>query len=550
MKWEFRSSNPVKEKDTKKILNHLIKVRNISNPEVFFNPSPDHLFNPLLLDGMDRAVKIILKNVEEKNKIIVFGDYDVDGVTSTALMVTILKELDGNVEFYIPSRSKEGYGLSKRGIEYAKEKNARLIITVDCGINDSEEIREARKAGIQTIVTDHHIQERETEADVIINPKISDEYPYRKLAGVGVAFKLCQSLQEKTSFSRNILFWNMDLVALGTVADIMPLTGENRILTYLGLKIINERKRPGINALLQQAKLNKKIKAHHISFILGPLLNASGRIKDAGVSVKLLLTRSRKEAGKYASELISYNKIRKNLQEKIFNEACQMFESLDDKTESNSIVLSSSGWHEGVVGIVASKMTEKYHLPSIIISEKDRICKGSARSLPGLNIMKHLEKCSNYLNKYGGHQLAAGIQIRKENIGKFCNELKNSLKVSVDSKDSPPVKIIDFPLQINRISKKLIEELNVLSPHGYGNPQPRFADMKIEVVGYPKIMGSNHLSFHVRKNDKTYKAIAFSQKEKKEIVMNNRFLDICYNPILDSWTGKPILKVLDLKISK
>ncbi|MCK4420553.1 single-stranded-DNA-specific exonuclease RecJ [candidate division WOR-3 bacterium] len=549
MKWNFKNKEMVKDLSSEEIIDHLLSLRNIEHKDSFLNPSPEHLHDPFLLKGVEKASKRIISAINNNENIMIYGDYDVDGISSIALMFTILKKLGANVDHYIPSRLKQGYGLNKEAIIEAHKRGTNLIITVDCGINAEDEIQLAKKKGMDIIITDHHLPEREITADIIINPKLKGNYPYRELAGVGVAFKLCQGLEKISNLTENFLFWNLDLVALGTVADVMPLTGENRIITSLGLKIMNEGKRPGINALLKVAGHSGEIKAHHIGFVIGPRINALGRLTSATEAVELLVSFNKNKTITLAEQLEKHNRERKKIQDKILKEAHRMIRS-DEKLRSKSgIILSSPGWHEGVIGIVSSRISEYLYRPSILITEYDGICKGSGRSIPEFNLMEALEQCEELLEDFGGHSQACGIQIKKENIDNFAVLFNKVASIKLKGRSLEPALSIDCPLSLNSIGEELIRRIGDLEPFGMGNPQPTFANFRLEVIGSPTIVGKNHLRFTVREGNKHFSSIAFSQGDKLELLKKSQKIDIAFTPVIDSWTKKPTLKVYDIRKS-
>ncbi|MCK4528743.1 single-stranded-DNA-specific exonuclease RecJ [candidate division WOR-3 bacterium] len=549
MKWNFKNKEMVKDLSSEEIIDHLLSLRNIEHKDSFLNPSPEHLHDPFLLKGVEKASKRIISAINNNENIMIYGDYDVDGISSIALMFTILKKLGANVDHYIPSRLKQGYGLNKEAIIETHKRGTNLIITVDCGINAEDEIQLAKKKGMDIIITDHHLPEREITADIIINPKLKGNYPYRELAGVGVAFKLCQGLEKISNLTENFLFWNLDLVALGTVADVMPLTGENRIITSLGLKIMNEGKRPGINALLRVAGHSGEIKAHHIGFVIGPRINALGRLTSATEAVELLVSFNKNKTITLAEQLEKHNRERKKIQDKILKEAHRMIRS-DEKLRSKSgIILSSPGWHEGVIGIVSSRISEYLYRPSILITEYDGICKGSGRSIPEFNLMEALEQCEELLEDFGGHSQACGIQIKKENIDNFAVLFNKVASIKLKGRSLEPALSIDCPLSLNSIGEELIRRIGDLEPFGMGNPQPTFANFRLEVIGSPTIVGKNHLRFTVREGNKHFSSIAFSQGDKLELLKKSQKIDIAFTPVIDSWTKKPTLKVYDIRKS-
>lgn len=547
MNWTLRSEEQIEEQSPEEIINILLRNRGITDIDSFLNPSPEHFYDPFLLNNVREASERIISAIENRKKILIYGDYDADGISAISLLLTTFRKLNAEVEYYIPHRLEEGYGLSEAGIRKAADSGVNLIITVDCGTNAVEEIKLASDLGMEMIITDHHTPEKENPCDIIINPKLSPDYPYKELAGVGVAFKLSLGLEKMSNLSQNFLFWNLDLVALGTVADVMPLTGENRVIVTLGLKIMNERKRPGINALLDLAGHKGKIKAHHIGFVLGPRINAMGRLTEAREAVELLTTQNKIKARELAGILEKQNRERRKIQERIMKEAFRITTDKGIPLHENGIVLSDPGWHEGIVGIVASKIKETYYRPTILIAENDDICKGSGRSISEINIMETIEECKDYLEDFGGHPQACGISIKKENIKDFRNAFNTAVGLKLKGKNLEPELTIDSLLSIHPINKELIKKMDQLAPFGIGNPIPIFATFNLEVTTTPKIVGKNHLRFTVKEGNKILPAIAFSQGEKLDLLKKYSRIDIAYSPFIDDWRGEPTLKVHDIR---
>jgi single-stranded-DNA-specific exonuclease len=548
MEWKFKSEELIDIVEPEAILEALLNVRGVSDVDSFLNPSADGLYEPFSLDGVKEGCERILNAIEADQKISVFGYFDVDVIVSTSLLLTVLRKLNANIDFYIPHRLEDGYGLNKSGIKELKDKGTDLIITVDCGINDEEEIEFAKKLGLDVIVTDHHLPEKHNPAEIKINPYLSSSYPYKDLAGVGVVFKLCQGLVKLTDLSLNFLLWNLDLVALGTVADVMPLTGENRILTSLGLKIINKNRRPGIVSLLRNSRFKKgQIQAWHIAFLIAPRINALGRLDESREAVDLLCTYNKVEADTIAVKLENCNIERKRLQEKIYREALNFLDTLNTE-ESTGIVLSSEGWHEGVIGIVASKIVDEFNRPTILIVEKEDVCRGSGRSIPGFNITDSLKELSVLLEEYGGHDQACGISIKKENIRSFEKAFKKQVLKKLGNNIPRKELLIDFSLTLDSINEKLIKNLKFLAPFGTGNPAPVFAAFDIELADNPNIVGKNHLKFTVKHNSRYIPCIGFSLGDKIDLLRNSKKFNIAYSPFVDDWNDKVSLKIHDIKV--
>lgn len=514
--------------------------------EVFLEPRLEDLNDPFLMRDMDKAVERIMRAIKESQKIMVHGDYDVDGVTSLSLLYRNLTNIGLQVVPYIPDRFTEGYGLSSQGIEKAKEEGISLIITVDCGITALKEIEMAREYGIDVIVTDHH-EPHETlpEATAIINPKV-DDYPFKDLAGVGVAFKLLEALYRKLSLNLNHLYWDLDLVALGTVADIVPLVKENRVFVYFGLKILEKSKKAGIKSLKSITGLNGKMEPWHISFILAPRLNAAGRLNHAIEAFKLLSTKDGIEALQIARELDRTNKERQGIERKILSEAEKMVRRMDlDKDWV--IVLGSEDWHEGVIGIVASKLVEQYNRPTILLSFAGDIGKGSGRSIHNFNLFNALLDLEKYLISFGGHKMAAGLRLEKENLRDFRHALNRLAKERLKKEHFEPELYIDGEIKLSDINEDVLPIYRKLSPFGMGNPQPVFMVKNVTVKNDIRVMKDRHISFTLKQEHMERRAIAFDAIDKREIIQSGRPLDFAVQVSENTRTGEIEFKILDVK---
>lgn len=526
----------------------VLSARGISPEEspAFLEPRLEDLNDPFLMRDMDKAVERIITAMKESQKIMVHGDYDVDGVTSLSLLYRNLTSIGLNVIPYIPDRFTEGYGLSSQGIEKAKEEGISLIITVDCGITALEEIEMARKYGIDVIVTDHH-EPRETlpEATAIINPKV-DDYPFKDLAGVGVAFKLLEALYRKLSLNLNHLYWDLDLVALGTVADIVPLVKENRVFVHFGLKILEKSKKAGIKSLKSVTGLNGKVEPWHISFILAPRLNAAGRLNHAIEAFKLLSTRDGLEALQLARELDRTNKERQGIERKILSEAEKMVRRMDlDKDWV--IVLGSEDWHEGVIGIVASKLVEQYNRPTILLSFTGGIGKGSGRSIQNFNLFNALLDLEKYLLSFGGHKMAAGLRLEKENLQDFRQALNKLAKERLKKEYFEPELYIDGEIRLSDINQDILSVYRKLSPFGMGNPQPVFVVKNVTVKNDIRVMKDRHISFTLKQEQIERRAIAFDAMDKREIIQSGKPLYFAVQVSENNRNGEIEFKVLDVK---
>lgn len=481
----------------------------------FFRPSLDCLHDPFLMSGMNAATQRLIKAVTENHKILIYGDYDVDGACSTALMYMFLKDLDANVDFYIPKRLEEGYGVSVAGIEYAKQIGTELLISVDCGITAISEIGYASEAGIDVIICDHH-QPKEVlpKAFAILDPLVpGDEYPFKYLSGAGVAFKLAQGVAERIG-KNNLPFKYLDLVAMAGAADIVPLVDENRILVREGLLAINEKPRAGVKALIQSSKLEPgTLTSGQIVFTLAPRINAVGRLGDAKTAVELMIETDDKKAVQIARELESDNTKRKLIDEDTLNKALSYIENHPQFKEDKVIVLHDNDWHPGVIGIVASRIVEKFYKPTIMLTTIDGIAKGSARSIVNFNIYGALQQCEDLLIHFGGHEAAAGLAIPVDKIEEFRTRLNTVVDAQMDEKTSLPTIEIDAMLKLSDITPKFIRVIEQFSPFGPGNMRPLFWSTDAFLSGSARAVGikGKHLQLSIRQLgcDKAFDAVAF-----------------------------------------
>jgi single-stranded-DNA-specific exonuclease len=487
-------------------------IRSKDQARRFFKPDWTDLYDPFRMKHMDVAVERIVRALERRERILIYGDYDVDGITSVSLLYLFLKSQGGEVSFYIPDRLVEGYGLSNVGVEQAATEGASLLITVDCGITAVSEIRTAKGFGIDVIVSDHHEQGKELPgALAIVNPKQLDcPYPFKELAGVGVAFKLAQAIAARLGLEAEATRQYIDLVALGSAADIVPLVDENRILVKLGMEKINRFDRAGIAALAGSAGLaGKPIGTGQVVFILAPRINAVGRLGDAERAVQLLITDSPDEAKDIAQVLESENRNRKNLDDETFQEAKAIVEADPSLSSSRALVLAREGWHSGVIGIVASRIVEQFYRPTVMIALDGDVGKGSARSIAGYDIYSALKECEDLLLSFGGHRHAAGLMIRTEQIHAFREKFKAIAARKIREEDLVPRVSVDAEIVLPDITDKFIRLINYFAPFGPQNMRPVFLSRNLQVVGSPRVVGKNHLKFKVRQGGEMYDAIGF-----------------------------------------
>ena len=503
------------------------------------------LLDPFSFADMRSAVGLIEKAASEKQKVLLFGDYDVDGITSLALLDSTLKKCGIKAEHYIPHRIREGYGLSRDIIRIAKEKNIKLLITVDCGTNSVKEVEGLRRNNIEVIITDHHEQSHDAApASAVINPKSKNsDYKYRDLAGVGVAYKLCQALSGKT------LPEDLDLVSLGTIADIVPLTGENRLIVKEGLLRLNSTKRPGLRALMESSGIKGKlITSTFVSFILAPRINASGRMGSADTALSLLISENEEEAKELAGVIEGYNRQRQKVESKIMEEAQDIIDKEVNFKEHKIIVIAKEDWHQGVLGIVASKLADRFYRPTILISLDDTLCKGSGRSIKNFHLFQALLDCQESLSSFGGHSHAVGMTIDRANIEDFKSKINQLARERLKLEDLIPSLEVDMEITLGEIAQGLAREIESLEPFGNGNPEPLFYTRGLKLKGEPQVLSRSTLKFWVSDGTNTYEAIGFGMGGLRDSLVNSVSFDLVFTPQIDDWRGEEgiILEVKDI----
>jgi len=536
---------------------HLAKIENIDvflaqvliNRDIkenqfrsFLDPDSGDLHNPFLLPDIEKAVKRINEAVKRKEKVIVFGDYDVDGITSLAIFHEFTKDFGNTFSFYIPHRVKEGYGLNQEIINKAKKDNVKLIIAFDCGTNSYEEIKLANSFGIDVVVVDHHCpSDHKLESLALINPKRKDSiYPFLDLSAGALSFKLLQALRKDSCFQV------LDLVVLSLVCDVVPLRGENRTLFKQGIEVIKRSNRPAIKALCKVSGIKQhNIDIFHIGYILGPRINASGRIAHAKDSLKLFLTDSGSEAEAIAAKLSEYNKLRKGIESKILKEADQRLQNTIEKNQQ-AIIVSGDNWHVGVLGIVASRLADKYYRPSFVISFDDKVGVGSARSIEGLHLIDILEKCSESLLLYGGHRKAAGMHIARHQLSDFRDKVSSLIEEHFSPEDFIPALNIDAQIPFDGISMDLVENLEKMKPYGEGNDRPVFASREIFKKTQPKKINSYH-SVWLSDKKRTYEGMLYD-KNLVEILRYADSFDIAFSLEKNTYHNIPRLVIRDCRL--
>ncbi len=554
--WNIKSydktskSKLIEELNLNPVIAHLLVTRGINSTQdakTFLSSRLEDLSSPLLLKDINKAKKRIEYAIKFKEKILIYGDYDVDGVTATALLVNMFSKFGIEVYTYIPDRIEEGYGLSEKSIDFVKEKKVSLVITVDCGVSNFEEVDVLNKIGVDVIITDHHRPSSSNlpNALAIINPYREDcEYPFKALAGVGLAFKLAQVI------TGEFLKEHLDLVCLGTVSDVVPLIGENRIFAKRGLGFLMDTKKVGIRSLINVSGLaNRKMSESYIGYVLGPRINSSGRLGSADTSLKLLLSNSEEEAQDLSSKLNSENSSRQKIGEEILNEAILKVEKEVNFKHHKVIVLDSENWHPGVIGIVASKIAERFFRPTLIISTNQDICKGSGRSIADFHLFEAILRCKDLLESYGGHKYAVGFSIAQENIDNFRDMLNQTASMYINVDELKPKLDIDMELEFDQLNPSTIDEIEDLAPYGEGNPSPLFLTRNLFLKTDVKRFGKDNVKVWLSDGNYTYEAVGFRlAKDMPSLVKNDR-VDLVYSPTLNTFKGQSNLQLIirDLK---
>jgi single-stranded-DNA-specific exonuclease len=557
--WQIKDVDPKRQTALSNALNiHPIiaqllinrDIVDVKDAQTFLSADLSALHDPFLLKDMAKAVQRIQRARKDKERVLVFGDYDVDGVTSSALLNNVLAKMGITVFNHIPHRVHDGYGLNHDIGAVAKQKGVSLLITVDCGISACDEVETLNRLGIEVIVVDHHeaSENKLPDALAIINPKQKDcQYPFKELASVGLVAKLAQALLGELSEDA------LDLVAIGTIADVVPLRGENRIFVKVGLPKITATKNKGLSALLDVAKINKakKISPFHVGFILGPRINAAGRMNTAHESLDLLLSEESEEAYNLARILDKHNANRQKMQRDIVQEAFEIVEQEVNFKDEKVIVLSKEGWHKGVLGIVASRITDKYYRPAVVISVKDGVGTASARSIDGFHLHDALQDCAGCLENFGGHEGAAGLTILEENIDPFKILINDVAHKTLDSKKLTPVIPIDCEILLSSINMDLAEIIDSMEPFGEGNPSPIFCSRQVSVKSQPAVLGKDTLKFWVADDNISISAVGFGMAKYKALIRPGHKIDLAYQISIDDWNKSPTpqLKLKDIRVS-
>ncbi len=510
----------------------ILLKRGFTSFEDYVFPDTDKLHDPYLMKGMHEAVKRIVQALKNGEKITVYGDYDVDGITSTAILVRFLRERGGNVSYHIPNR-EEGYGVNIAAIDTIAADGTTLLITVDCGITATKEVDYAKTIGLDVVVTDHHeCKDEVPDAVSVLNPKQADcNYPFKKLAGVGVVFKLLHALTLALKFHEREFFDRyIDLVSLGTVADVMPLVGENRIIVKNGLAHMCYTENRGLRALLRQAGVDvAHISTGTVGFALAPRINAAGRIGDPGCAVELLLAEDDSTAERLAQFLDEENRARQATEQEIYHEALMLLSKDKRYQDDYVIVLASAGWHHGIIGIVASKLTEKLHKPTILISLSDGEGKGSGRSIKGFNLFEALTHCEDDLVRFGGHELAAGLTVSKDSVETFRQHINSYARKILTKDDFIPELMIDAELPIQYLNLNTVDKLSVMAPYGMGNSAPVFLCRNLRIINLRPMSEGKHLRLGLTDGTYVVDAVGFSMGEYLDELSINDCVDVVFH---------------------
>lgn len=542
--------------DTGIILSRLLVLRGLSSyaeAKAFFVPELKAIHDPFLMKNMDLAINRIEKAVKQKERILIYGDYDVDGTTAVSLLYRFLYPLYKQIDFYIPDRYHEGYGISLQGIDYAADNNFSLIIALDCGIRAIDQVEYAQQKGIDFIICDHHTPGPVIpDALAVLDPKQEDcSYPFNELSGCGIGFKLCQALAITWNIKPDYVYDLLDILVVSIAADIVPVNGENRILAWYGLKKLNEDPQEGLKTLLEVTGRKKPLKITDIVFGLAPPINAAGRLKHGRYPVMLLTERNEEEIKKISQQLYELNTDRKQLDQNITADALEILEKEPAYTNRKSTVVWGAGWHKGVIGIVASRLIEHYYRPTIVFTGDDGILSGSARSVSGFNILEAIDHCKQWIVKYGGHKYAAGLQITKENFNAFKENFNQYVSNHIDPDMLIPKIHIDAEVQFSDLTMSFYQSVSRMAPFGPGNMRPVFLSRQVKCRWQASIVGENHLKMTLIQQNIMIAAIAFKQAGQLQLVNSGPF-DICFSIDLNEWNGKTSLQlnIKDIKPCK
>lgn len=563
-RWNILNADPKKVSELAASLNISIPLCNIlvqrgidsfEKAKTYFTPRLSQLHDPMLMKDMDKAVERIAAAFDKKEKILVFGDYDVDGTTAVACMFRFLSKIyePGLLDFYVPHRYREGYGVSKMGIDLAKENGITLIISVDCGIKSVDLVAYAKTLGIDFIICDHHLPDKTVpEAVAILNPKQKDcNYPDKELCGCGVGFKLITALSNHFGIAEEHYYCYLDLLATAIAADIVPMTGENRVLAFFGLEKINTDPNPGIRALIKLGGVQGKLSITNVVFVIAPRINAAGRMDDAAKAVQLFLEDDEEKALKLAESLHTDNTERKEADSLITEEALSIINSDDILIKRKTTVVYKDHWHKGVVGIVASRLIETYHRPTVVLTKSGDVIAGSARSVAGFNLYEAIHACRDHLLGYGGHFAAAGLSLLPQNLENFIGKFEETVASTIPEQLLIPEITIDTEVAFSNITSSFYNVIRRMEPYGPENMRPVFIARKVTETGYSRIVKELHIRFVLRQGNINLTGIGFNLAEKFHLLQLKSPLDVVFTIDENEWNGNVSLqlKVIDLRIS-
>ena len=541
------------ELDLHPVISLLLVQRGIASADEvkkFFKPSLNNLHDPFLMPDMEKAVKRLNKALGNKEKIMVYGDYDVDGTTAVSLVYKYLRLYSSTLDYYIPDRYDEGYGISYKGIDYAAESGVSLIIALDCGIKAIDKIEYAKTKGVDFIICDHHMPDDTLpDAVAVLDAKRVDSiYPYEHLSGCGVGFKFMQAFAKSNNFPFSNLEKLLDLMAVSIASDIVPITDENRILAYYGLKQLNNNPSMGLKGIIDICGLTgKDITINDIVFKIGPRINASGRMMNGKEAVDLLLAKDSESAREKSENINQYNDERRELDKKITDEANAIIDEFNNMEDRKAIVVYDPGWHKGVIGIVASRLTEKYYRPAVVLTKSSELITGSARSITGFDIYKAIESCRDLLENFGGHTYAAGLSLKEENLEAFTNRFLELANVEIDTEQMIPQLDIDFVLELKDITQRFANDLKKMNPFGPDNQKPVFCSLNVRDYGTTKLVGKDADHVKLELIDDSSKipvhAIAFGMSEYFDYIKSMKPFSICYTIEENTYNGTTNLQL-------
>ena len=533
------------------IVANLLLQRGISDfdsAKKFFRPSLSDLHDPFLMKDMDKAVERIEHAIKNEENILVYGDYDVDGTSAVALVFSFFSSIYANIHFYIPDRYKEGYGISTAGIDFASENNFSLIIALDCGIKANDKITYAKEKKIDFIICDHHLpDEKIPDAVAVLDPKRPDcNYPFKELSGCGLGFKLVQAYAQKNNIDFENLEQYLDLVVISIASDIVPITDENRTLAYFGLKQINTAPRQGIKTLLEINNVKRELTITDLVFIIGPRINAAGRVDSGSKAVELLISANPEIAKLVSEEINKHNLDRRGLDTGTTEHALQMIDNNEELQRKKTTVVFHAEWHKGVVGIVASRLTEKYYRPTIVLTQSNGMISGSARSVKDFDVYEAISTCSDLLEQFGGHKFAAGLSLKPENLKPFTDKFEKVVSATITDEMLIPQVEIDMEIDFSEINPKMLSIIKQFGPFGPGNMAPVFVTKNVTDKGWAKIVGTNHLKMDVYTGSNfqnSFSCIGFGLGEKLKIVSSKKVFSVCYTIEENIFNGKVSLQL-------